>query len=76
MIMLRSKISNAPKEQQFKLRRKHKEDYLKVGESKVGVGYRIVNSLCSLECGSLPRGLKKRNFKSVLTEKRHTTVIE
>ena len=51
----------------FKLRRKHKEDYLKVGESKVGVGYRIVNTLCSLECGSLPRGLKKRNFKSVLT---------
>ena len=56
MTMPGSKISNALENDNFavcvidlKLRRESKEGYMKVGESKVGLDYRIVNKImCSL----------------------------
>lgn len=56
--MLGSKISNAPETESLavsfthlKLRREHEEDYMKVGESKVGIGLQGSYIMCSLEGG-------------------------
>lgn len=56
----------------LELRRESKEDYMKVGESKVGLDYRIVQKiLYSLECAYASEGSKKRgllwHFKGVFT---------
>lgn len=49
-------------------RREWKEDYKEVGESKGGLGYRIVKKImCSFEGGYALEGLYFWNFKDVLT---------
>ena len=59
-----SKISNAPKNNSFTASFMHwrlrggqcKKDHIKVGESKVGLDYRIVKVICFLEGGYILEG--------------------
>lgn len=60
-----SKLSNAPENDSFvvsfislELRREYRKDYMKVGQSRQGLGYRTINKItCFLEGSHACRGV-------------------